>query len=419
MNDMVAGDRHANWFGRLSPVQRRSFWAAFGGNSLDNLDFSLFSFLVPTLIATWGMTRGEAGLIAASTTITGALGGVLAGTLADRYGRVAVLQGTILWFSAFTFLCGFAQSPDQLLALRALQGLGFGGELAVGAVLIGESVAAHDRGKIMGGVASGYAIGAIGASALYAAAFLLLPPETAWRAALWLGILPALLVLYVRKGVREPEVFASTERMGMWTSFKTLFTGSLLLRTLLAVVLVAGITGTQLTLAIWLPTWLRTERGLTVLNTSTNAIIGYIGSFIGFLIGGYLVDRLGRRNSFRWFAVITFVSVCFYLFFPMSNAMLRFVGGPVGVVLVVMGVGMTPYLTELFPTAVRASGLGLCYSLGRALGALAPIVVGVISKDLGVGSAMLWLMSGCLLLVIISASLLPREPDEVANSALR
>jgi MFS family permease len=139
------------WLGRLRVQERRTFVAAFGGNALDNLDVSIFTFLIPTLIAVWGMSRGEAGLIATSALVSGALGGWLTGILADRFGRVRVLQLTILWFSFFTFLCGFAQTPEQMLICRVLQGLGFGGELAVGAVLVGEAVRPEYRGRIMGG----------------------------------------------------------------------------------------------------------------------------------------------------------------------------------------------------------------------------------------------------------------------------
>jgi MFS family permease len=108
----AARTNRLGWYGRLQTQERRTFWAAFGGNALDNLDVSLFTFLIPTLIAAWGMSHGQAGLIASSALLSGAVGGVVTGALADRFGRVRVLQLTILWFSFFTFLCGFAQSPE-------------------------------------------------------------------------------------------------------------------------------------------------------------------------------------------------------------------------------------------------------------------------------------------------------------------
>lgn len=402
------------WLGRLAPQERRAFWAAFGGNALDNLDFSLFSFLIPTLTVTWGMSRAEAGLIATSTAISGAVGGVVAGALADRFGRVRILQITILWFSVFTFLCGFAQNPDQLLLARTLQGLGFGGELAVGAVLIGEAVRPADRGKIMGGVASGYAVGAIAASCIYALVYLLFPPELAWRWALWTGILPALLVLYIRRGVEEPEVYLSGRQERRTAGSVSLLGPSLIGRTLPAVLLVAGVTAAQLTFAIWLPTWLRAEHGLSVANTSLYAIVNYIGALIGFLSGGYFVDWMGRRNAFRIFALISFVGVCIYLLLPLPSLALVPLGILVGIAFVVMGVGMTPYLTELFPTAVRGSGLGLCYSLGRAVGALSVGLVGLASGTIPLGWAIAMVIAANLLLVALIATLLP----ETAGRAL-
>src|ERR1700732_3769827 len=117
------------WFGELSAKERRTMGACFGGWALDAFDVQMYSFVIPTVIALWDLSRGEAGLIGTVTLLISSLGGWFSGTLADRFGRVRMLQITILWYSVFTFLCAFAQNFEQLFVLRALHGLGFGGRM--------------------------------------------------------------------------------------------------------------------------------------------------------------------------------------------------------------------------------------------------------------------------------------------------
>jgi MFS family permease len=134
----------------VAPMERRVVGVAFSGWALDAMDFMSFALVIPVLISVMGMTRAEAGIITSTALITSALGGWLGGMLADRYGRVRVLQWVVLWFAFFSLLCGFARTPNELLILRGLQGFGFGGEWAVGAALVTEMVAANRRGRVMG-----------------------------------------------------------------------------------------------------------------------------------------------------------------------------------------------------------------------------------------------------------------------------
>jgi len=143
----------------MSKGERATFRACFGGWALDGMDFQLYSFVIPTLIAGWHLTRAQAGKLQTTTLLASAVGGWLAGVIADRIGRVRTLQITILWFALFTGLCGLAQSYGQLLAARGLMGLGFGGEWAAGSVLMGEVISARHRGKAVGTVQSGWALG--------------------------------------------------------------------------------------------------------------------------------------------------------------------------------------------------------------------------------------------------------------------
>ena len=139
-------DSPTGWYRELQPGEKRTFWACFGGWTLDAMDVQIFSFAIPAIIATFAITNADAGLIGTATLLSSAFGGWFAGALSDRFGRVRTLQITIVWFAFFTFLCGFAQNYAQLFIFRALMGLGFGGEWAAGAVLMGEVIRAQHRG---------------------------------------------------------------------------------------------------------------------------------------------------------------------------------------------------------------------------------------------------------------------------------
>ena len=147
------------WIADLDTKERRTFGACVGGWALDAMDVQVYSFVIPTLTAVWGITRTESGALGTAALLASALGGWVAGWLADRIGRVRTLQIAIAWFAAFSFLSGLAQNFEQLFAARALLGLGFGGEWAAGAVLLGEVMRPEHRGKALGLMQAGWAIG--------------------------------------------------------------------------------------------------------------------------------------------------------------------------------------------------------------------------------------------------------------------
>ncbi len=208
----VPAEGPGRWIAELGPKEKRTLGACVGGWALDAMDVQLYSFVIPTLIATWGVTRAEAGALGTAALLTSAIGGWLAGFLADRWGRVRTLQIAILWFAGFTFLSGLAQSFEQLFVARALMGLGFGGEWAAGAVLLGETIRPEHRGKALGTMQSGWALGWGAAALLYTLFFSLLPPETAWRALFFVGIAPAILVFFLRRYIEEPRSTGSRRR---------------------------------------------------------------------------------------------------------------------------------------------------------------------------------------------------------------
>ena len=195
------------WFTGMSVRERRTFWACFTGWALDAMDVQLYAVVMPTLIALWGLSKGQAGMLGTSPLLVSSLGGWIAGILADQIGRAKVLRITIIWFATFTFLSGFTHSYWQLLLIRSLQGLGFGGEWAAGSVLIGEVIDKRIRGRAVGTVQSGWSVGYGAAVLLYALVFSLLPAALAWRLLFMIALIPAVIVLWICRAVEEPEVF--------------------------------------------------------------------------------------------------------------------------------------------------------------------------------------------------------------------
>src|SRR6201996_8817255 len=373
------------WMRDLTAGERRTMAGCFGGWALDALDVQIYSFVIPTLLTVWQISKGEAGLLGTVTLVVSSFGGWFAGALSDRYGRVRVLQITVLWYAVFTFLCGFAQNFEQLFVLRALQGLGFGAEWSAGAGLMGEMIRDKYRGRAVGFVQSGWAVGWGAAALLYTVLFSLLPDAIAWRLMFWIGVLPALLVVWLRRHVDEPEIFRArrSERPAGASHIWSVLRAPHLATTLKATVLVAGAQGGSYALSVWLPTFLKTERGLSSLNTGSYLMIHIFGAFVGFLVGAYLADAIGRKRTFIVSAVGSVLCLIVYLAAPISDGFMLVLGAPLGFILYMMFSAMGPFMTELYPTDVRGAGQGFCYNSGRAIGALFPALVGFLSDRLG------------------------------------
>jgi MFS family permease len=399
-----------SWISELSVNERRTFGAAIGGWALDAMDVQIYSFVIPTLIAIWGLTRGQAGIIGTAALLVSAVGGWLGGWFADRYGRVRVLQIAILWFAVFTLLSGLAQNYQQLLAARALMGLGFGGEWAAGAVLLGETMRPEHRGKALGFMQSGWALGWGAAAILYALLFSILAPASAWRVLFFVGFAPALLVFYLRRVVREPEIYLRSRELaaaGDKTSFLDIFRPPYLRITVLGGLVGTGAQGGYNALSTWLPTYLRTERGLSVLNSSGYLAVLIVGSFCGYISGGYLSDRIGRRMTFLLFAVSAGIVVFTYTSVGFGNGAMLLLGFPMGFFGAGVFSGMGAFYTEQFPTAVRGAGQGFAYNVGRAVGAFFPAMVGFLSSRMGLGAAIGAFAVSAYAIMAVAAFLLP------------
>jgi MFS family permease len=392
------------WIRQLSAPERAAFVATFGGWMLDGMDVMVYSLVLPTILVEWHITRGQAGLLSTATLLLSSLGGWVAGFLADRFGRVQVLKLTIFWFALFTFLSGFTQNFQQLLIVRGLQGLGFGGEWAVGAALMGETISARFRGRAVGTVQAGWAIGWGISVLLFTVLFSRLPSQLAWRVMFWIGILPALLIVYIRGKVQEPEIYRSTsERANLFE----IFSSGQLRTTLLAALMALGAQGGYHAVSTWLPLYLSGTRHLSVLHTGGYLSVVIVGAFLGYLTAAHLADAIGRKATFIVFAAGSFLTVIGYAGFPISNHLMLVLGFPLGFFPSGSFSPMGAYFSELFPTSMRAAGSGFAYNFGRGVGALFPALVGYLSGRTSLGIAISIFASGAYLIMILGVLLLP------------
>jgi len=420
VRDVPADTGLTAFYREMTFSERRTFWACFSGWVLDGMDFMIYPLVIGSIIALWQVDRGTAGLAVTVTLLFSAVGGWLAGFIADRIGRVRTLQLTILWFSVFSLICAFTQSFGQLMVCRALLGLGFGGEWAAGAVLIGEVIRPQFRGRAVGSVQSGWALGWGGAVLMQAALFTVVPPEVAWRWMFAIGALPVLLIFFLRRYVEEPEVAVKTrarvaatgDRPSIWE----IFAPGLRRTTLLAALLGTGAQGGYYAISTWVPTLLRGERGLTVIGSSGYLAVLISGSFVGYLLGAWLADRIGRRPLFILSSIAAIVLILVYTTLPFSNAVMLWLGFPLGVASSAYFSGMGAFFTELFPTRLRGSGQGFAYNFGRGIGALFPTLVGYLSGTVALSTAIAVFAVIAYGLLLLAALLLPETRGKVLQA---
>jgi MFS family permease len=404
------------WLKDLTARERHTMIACFGGWSLDALDVQLFSFVIPALLAQWHISTGQAGQLATVTLLVSSFGGWIAGAAADRFGRVRVLQIAIVWYATFTFLCGFAQNYDQLFVLRAFQGFGFGGEWAAGAVLMGEVIRDQYRGRAVGIVQTGWAVGWGTAALLSALFFAVLPDTLAWRVMFFIGIAPAGLVFWIRRFVKEPEL---TNRERKPVGFSHLFAALKpphLSTTWRVAMMVTGAQGSSYALTTFLPTFLKTERHMTMVGSSSYLFVLILGAFFGFLSGALLADAIGRRNTFFVSVLGSVVMTLIYMLAPLSNAVIMPVGFVLGYINLMMFSPMGSYMTELFPTEVRGVGQGFCYNAGRGIGAIFPALVGWLAGAYGLGNAIVIFSGIGFAVMIVALCLLPETKGRSLES---
>jgi MFS family permease len=401
------------WWSVIDRRQWHALGAAMAGWLLDGMDVMLFTFALNAIRAEFGLSGAAVGSLASVSLLASAGGGILFGYLADRYGRVRALSWSILLYSVSTALTATARSLPEMMLWRVLLGIGLGGEWSAGAVLVVETWPPRHRGKAIGIMQSGWALGYLAAAVL--AAFIL--PAWGWRALFAVGIAPALLTLWIRHGVPEPDAWAQTTARSPHRAREL---AACLDRLVPASALAASVLFAYWGLFTWLPAYLGAARlaggaGLGLVRTSAWMVPVELGAFAGYVSFGFLADRFGRKPVFIVFVAVASVLVPVYGGMARSRMWLLALGPLVGF----FGHGyfsvFGALLAELFPAAIRATAQGICYNVGRALSAVAPAVIGALADRVGIGGA-LSLTSGFFLSAAGLILLLPATQSDTLTA---
>lgn len=384
-------DSRQPWHKQITPAQKRALLSASLGWMLDSMDIMLYAMVLAHLMKHFGMSTATAGLMGSLTLFASAVGGVLFGLIADRFGRVKALMGSILIYSVFTGACGLSQNIVQLAVFRVMLGLGMGGEWATGAALVAETWPAEHRGKALGFMQSSWAIG----YALAAGVTALVLPRLGWRAVFFVGVLPALLTLWIRRRVEEPEIWrrSSESRKDASTkaSLAEIFRRPFLKNTLVTSLMNAGTMFAWWGLFTWIPAYLGLPPdqggiGLSVVKTSSWIIVMQTGMWFGYVSFGFICDRVGRKKTYIFYLFAAAALVFLYSSVRHNTALLL-----LGPFLAFFGTGyfsgFGAITAEIFPTRIRASAQGFTYNIGRGLSALAPFTIGALAKTHGLSLA--------------------------------
>ena len=397
------------WYRQVSREQWKAFLATFFAWVIDAFDFTILTFVLVNIQQSFSVNSTLAGLLGTVTLMFRVLGGIGAGTAADRWGRKPPIMFSIAWFTLFAFLSGLSTSYVMLFAFRGLFGIGMGGMWAAGVPLALEHWPKEIRGIASGLLQGGFSFGFMLSSLVYQLGWPLVAdnPDWGWRLMLWSGILPALVILAVMARVKESPVWLEQQRIARESgkpivrfSVARLFQPDLRWVTIHASILMATFIFSYHSITFWYPTLLR-ELQLAPLSflIALNA-----GGLIGSVVLGQLSEtRLGRRGAPTLGMGIGILSAPLYLWSSNPDVLL------LGAFLVGFGCsgawGIVPsYLSERFPTEARAVGTGFTYHVGAGLGAFTPALIGSL-RDSGFALATAMLsciaIAGVLVLIML------------------
>jgi MFS family permease len=393
------------WPAQVSPAQKRSLVAGGLGWMLDAMDVMLYSMVLAELLVHLGISKPQAGFLNSLTLAASAVGGIAFGVVADRVGRTRALMASILVYSVASFACGLSQTLTQLAACRLVLGLGMGGEWTTGAALIAETWPPRHRGKALGLMQSAWAIG----EAIAAAVTLVVLPRFGWRAVFFVGVLPALVVLWIWTRVPESPIWLERGKprdaslAAMWRP-DIRWKG--VVATLMNACSMFGYWG----LFTWIPGYLALPeaqggRGLGIVASLTWVLFMAPGKWLGYTLFGFAADGIGRRRSYVLYLVVAAALVPVFGS-TRSLVWLLALGPFVGFFGAGFFSGFGAVASELFPTEIRATAMGLTYNIGRGFSALAPFAVGWVAMRHSFFAAFL-LLAAAFLLAAALALLLP------------
>jgi len=404
---------------QATPAQRRTLVAAALGWMLDAFDAMLYALVLAHVMRDLGMSKGTAGFLNSLTLLASGIGGVAFGFIADRLGRKRALMLSILTYSICSFASGLATSVLMLAVFRFILGLGMGGEWNTGATLVAETWPTELRAKAISIVQSSWAIG----YALAALAVGIVLHYADWRTAFFVGILPALVVLWIRRRVPESEMWQERQRaseksvhsisevkvipIGFAGLFRSPYAKSTLALLFMNFFGMFGWWG----LFTWIPPYLSLPveqggRGFGIMGTTTLLVVlNLVGMFPGYASFGWVADYLGRRKSFL---LCTFMAALIVPVYAMARA--PWAVTVLGTVLAFFGTGFFSGSgiigSEIFPTEVRARALGFTYNGARTMSSIAPFVIGHVGQTKGLSWAF-YLCGISFLLACLVATQLP------------
>jgi len=393
-------------------VSRKALLAATLGYAMDGFDLLILGFLLDPIAQDFGVGRVEASALVSWTLLGALVGGVVFGVMSDRFGRVRVLTWSILVFAGFTGLCAFAQNYDQLIVYRTLAGLGLGGEFGLGMALVAESWPAAQRARACSYVGIGWQVGVL----LAALGAPVLLPLIGWRGVFLVGVIPSLVAFVVRRHVSEPEIFLEQRRSdGFLTPLKALFADAATTKISLGMIVLCAVQNFgYYGLMIWLPAYLSARYGFSLAKSGIWTGVTVCGMTAGALIFGALCDRYGRRPAFLGFQLGALLMVLIYA--RLTDPLAALVGGAiVGVFVNGMIGGYGALLSELYPTHARATAENVLFNIGRAIGGLGPVVIGLLAGRFSFDVALGFLASLYAIDMAVTMWIIPEKRGEALS----
>ena len=382
------------WWHHGTPAARRALIAAALGWMLDSFDVMLYALVLASIIVDLGLTKETAGLLGSATLVASAVGGMIFGVVADRFGRTRALMASVLIYSVFTAACGLAQTVAQLAVFRVMLGIGFGGEWASGAALVSETWSDDDRGKALAFMQSAWAIG-YGAAAVVT---MLVLPRWGWRGVFFVGIIPALLTLWIRRNVEEPQIWRERSARrpestrAIHTGIGDLFSGDLLELTIALTVMNAFTMFGWWGFNLWLPGYLTLSTSSGGMGFTSQVMTGLVvamqvGMWFGYVTFGFISDAIGRKRAYVLYTLTAAILIFVYISVRSPMALLAL--GPF-VAFFATGYfsGFGAVTAEIYPTTIRATAQGFTYNVGRLASAIAPFAVGSLAQDRGFHAAL-------------------------------
>ncbi|MBW4092756.1 MAG: MFS transporter [Proteobacteria bacterium] len=367
----------------VTPEARRALLGAAVGYAMDGFDLLILGFMLSAIAKGLHLAPAQLGSLVSFTLIGAVVGGVVFGTLADHLGRVRVLTWTIVLFAVFTGLCGLAQNYTQLVIFRAIAGLGLGGEFGIGMALVAEAWPASKRARASSYVGLGWQAGVL-VAALVTPALL---PLIGWRGMFFVGVLPALAAFLIRRRLHEPALFERRHARNEVQSLRLLVADAATARISLGMVILCSVQNFgYYGVMIWLPNYLNMRLHFGLTRTAAWTAVTILGMGAGIWAFGILADRIGRRPSFLGYMFGAAVMVVVYAQLASPAALL--VGGAVmGFFINGMLGGYGALMSELYPTAARATAQNVLFNIGRFVGGFGPVVVGAIAARHGFPAA--------------------------------